>query len=65
MTINPKTATKIRHIDKNIRENQRETLSVLIFNVSISTPNPNANRDMQSKTPNINTIIILFTTNHT
>lgn len=65
MPMNPKTTTKIRHIDKTIRENQRKSLSVLTFNVSISTPNANANRDIQSKTPNIHTIIILFTTNYT
>lgn len=65
MPMNPKTTSKIRHIDKTIIENQRKSLSVLTFNVSISTPNATANRDIQSKTPNIYTIIILFTTNYT
>lgn len=65
MPMNPKTTIRIRHIDKTIRENQRKSLSVLTFNVSVSTLNANANRDIPSKIPSINTIIILFTTNHT
>lgn len=47
-----------------MRENQRKSLSCSHVSVSINTPNANSDIAMQSKTPSIYTIIILFTTNY-